>query len=303
MCERKRAVPVRYFRWLVRACIGLGLLTLGASYLGALHGLGDSLAMFRDWITYGVLGLGVFALFVRTWWGGVVSLVAGLAATLHLLSFQTLHTPAPVSAPDLVVYVKNLAWRWGDVDAVVQDIERADADVILLQELSPDSISILTGLLPDHPYHHICAFSDWSAMAVLSRYPLSAPGCTDYRSLAYAVVDAPGGPVWTASIHQVWPYPYQQPALLPDILAAIPPPGTRQVIAGDFNMVPWGHSVRAIMDAGGTRRISPALDTIEVRGVGFPIDHVLTDGDGTATLRGRMGSDHEGLVARIVWGD
>lgn len=292
---------MRFFRWVVRLCVGLGLLTLGASYLGTLHGLGDSLAMFRDWIAFGVAGMGVIALLARLWMGAAASVGIAGAALIHMLSFQTLHTPAPVPGPELVVYVKNLASRWGDLIAIAQDVEDTGADVVLLQELVPQSVAVLPDLLPNHPYRHICDWTGWSIMAVASRYPLSEPGCTDDRSLAYASVDAPGGPVWAASIHQVWPYPHGQADLLPDILAAVEAAPPRRVLAGDFNMVPWGSSVRRIMVAGNMERISPVLDTIEVRGVGFPIDHALTDGYGTAGLRPRFGSDHMGLIARITW--
>lgn len=287
----------------MRVCAIVGALLLGASYLGALHPLGDSLAMFRDWIAYGVMALGLLALLVRAWRVALGAFIVAVAATLHLVSFNTLHTPAAVPEPNLLVYSKNLGSGRTDWGHLAADIAGSGADVVVLQEVTQQRMSELAGLLPDHPYQHICNFSGNRAMAVVSRYPLSDPGCTDHRSLAYAVVDAPSGPVWVASIHQVWPYPREQAALLPDILEAVEAAPERRVLAGDFNMVPWGHSVRAIMDAGGMRRISLLLDTIEVRGVGFPIDHVLTDGGGTANVRGLIGSDHAGVLARIVWDD
>lgn len=285
----------------MRLCVVTAVLVLCASFLGAVHPVGDSLAMFRDWIAYGVVGVGALALLVRVWRLGGVAVAVGVAAVVHLASFNTLHTPTPVAQADLVVYTKNLAARWGDLDAVANDVAAMEADVVLLQELVAENMDALPTVLPNHPYQHICRFSEWGAMAVASRYPLSETGCTEHRSLAHAVVDAPSGPVWVASVHQVWPYPRDQAALLPDILRAIALSHPRRVVAGDFNMVPWGNSVRQIMQAGGLQRISLLLDTIEVRGVGFPIDHVLTDGNGTTSLRGRLGSDHAGLSARIVW--
>ena len=295
----------------MRVCVGLGLLTLGASYLGALHPLGDSLAVFRSFIAYGLAGVGVLALLIRLWASGAVSVLAAIAAVLHIASYGTLYTPTPITDPDAVIYTKNLGVGRANWRVLTEDIAQSQADIVVLQEATPETVAALPEVLPDHPFHHICAFSEWSVMVVASRWPVSDGGCTEYRSLAYAIVDAPDGPIWVASIHQVWPYPYDQAVLLPDILAAVPDTPMRQIIAGDFNMVPWGHSVRAIMEAGGTHRIASSLPTIEVQvprrlahlGVNLrlSIDHVLTDGRGVVSRRPRLRSDHYGMAARIEW--
>jgi len=39
--------------------------------------------------------------------------------------------------------------------------------------------------------------------------------------------------------------------------------------------------------------------TIRVWGLGWPIDHVLTSGQGSTEIRPGLGSDHAGVVARI----
>ncbi|MHA7888417.1 endonuclease/exonuclease/phosphatase family protein [Roseicyclus sp.] len=284
-------------RWLT----ALALLTLLASYLGALHPLGDSLAVFRWWMLYGVIGIAVLCLLARLRRTGTASLAVAALASLHLASYHRIPPGLEGAAPDLVIYAKNIGSGRADWDALVADIASVGADTVLLQEVTRAIADALPALLPDHPHQHICRFSDWSTMVVASRHPLSSPGCTVHRSLAYAVVEAPGGPVWVASIHQVWPYPHEQADLLPGILTAVAPFGARQVIAGDFNMVPWGHSVRQIARSSGTRRISSLDRTIEVRGIGLSIDHVLTDGRGDVALRPRLGSDHWGLAARIGW--
>jgi len=55
------------------------------------------------------------------------------------------------------------------------------------------------------------------------------------------------------------------------------------------------------MAASGTEPINDAVTTIEVRGIGLPIDHILSDGYGVATRRPRFGSDHYGISAIIAW--
>lgn len=291
----------RLVRGVLRWLTVLALLTLLASYLGALHPLGDSLAVFRWWIISGVIGIAVLCILAGLRRTGKASLAAAVLASLNLASHHRIPAGLEGNAPDLVIYAKNIGSGRADWNALVADIASVGADTILLQEVTRSIADDLPALLPDHLHQHVCRFSDWSTMVVASRYPLSDPGCTNHRSLAHAVVAAPGGPVWVASIHQVWPYPHEQADLLPDVLRAVAPFGSRQVIAGDFNMVPWGSSVRQIAQTSGTRRISPLDTTIEVRGIGLSIDHVLTDGRGDVALRPRLGSDHWGLSARIGW--
>jgi len=286
---------------LVRLCAVAGLVVLSGSYLGALHPLGDSLAVFRVGIAVVLGGTGVVAVLFRQWATGAVALSAAAAALVHVASFSPFHSPPVPSDPDIIVYSKNLAAGRVDWVALGVDIESSGADVVVLQEVTQATAEALPVLLPDHPHQHICNFAGWGAMAVASRWPLSQAGCTRQRSLAHAVVDAPGGSVWVASVHQVWPYPHGQAVLLPDILAAVEAVSGRMVIAGDFNMVPWGNSVRRIARAGGLCRIGPVESTREVRNVGLSIDHVLTDGWGTTDLRARLRSDHFGLVAWIAW--
>ena len=72
------------------------------------------------------------------------------------------------------------------------------------------------------------------------------------------------------------------------------------VVAGDFNMMPWGRSVAAIERASNPGRIGRAAWTYDLYGYPLAIDHVLaTGGFGSLDARPNLGSDHRGLVARI----
>jgi len=75
------------------------------------------------------------------------------------------------------------------------------------------------------------------------------------------------------------------------------------LIAGDFNMVPWGSSVRSIAKAAESERIGGYVTTFPAFGGLAPlaIDHVLIPkgGQGQIETRPLLGSDHLGLVARF----
>ena len=291
---------MRLFRSFVRLCAVVGLMTLLASYLGAIHPVGDSLAVFRIWIAGGVALAGLILLLVSARRAGAIALVAaGLAAgPIAAMVYASAGDipPAPVT-----IYTKNTLGGWGDDAAMIADMEASGADVILLQELSQTRSDFSGALAASHPHQHICRFSDRSGMAVISRWPILETYCSPHRSFAAAQLDAPDGPVWAVSTHLVWPYPRAQTRFLGEALPFLDGLDGRVIVAGDFNMVPWGHSVRQIAEATGTDRIGPLLTTFELRNVPFQIDHVLTNGTGMVERRPLFGSDHHGLVARIGW--
>jgi len=282
----------------IAAALCAALLLL--SYLGALHPLGDSLAVFRLWLAGGlsVIAMALGALALRRWMAAALLLAAVASGPI----LWGMLPSAPPDAPaEVTVYVKNLGSARADLDGLLQDVADSAPDILLLQEVTRDNAALLQERLGQHPHWHICQFSGWSGMVVASRWPILDTACTAHRSAAVAEIAAPGGPLRVASIHQVWPYPYDQAALLPMLLETLRSDHPRQIVAGDFNMVPWGHSVRQIARATGTHRISPVQTTIRVRHVPLAIDHVLTTGTGTGAVerRPQFGSDHYGLLARI----
>lgn len=293
---------MRIFRGFVRLCAILGAVMLLGSYLGAVHPLGDSLAVFRVWIAGGVAGAGLVLLLVGSRKVGWATTIFAAVALAPIFSALSTATAAP-EASSLTIYTKNVLGGWGDNDAIIADILASEADIVMLQEMSTRRGDFVGALRETHPHRHLCRFSDWSGMAVLSRWPLEEGYCSPYRSFAAARVAHPDGPIWAVSTHLVWPYPHEQAVALDYALPFLNTIEGRAVVAGDFNMAPWGHSVGQIASATGTRRIGQVFTTIEVRNLPMTIDHVLTDGLGTTERRPRFGSDHYGIVAHIGWPD
>ena len=63
-------------------------------------------------------------------------------------------------------------------------------------------------------------------------------------TLRLAIADL--GEVQVVSLHLSWPWPFSLPQQLPGVreaMAALPGP---VIVAGDFNMQPWGASVSAV---------------------------------------------------------
>jgi len=272
-----------------------------AGYIGALHPLGDSLAVFRLWdagaLAAAALGLGVSG----SARGAFLAAALALFAATPILSGMQRGGANP--APQVTVYVKNLGSARADVEGLLRDMSDSAPDIFLLQEVTRETAAILQEHLPGHPHWHICQVSGWSGMAVASRWPITDFACTPHRSVALAEIASPSGPIRAPSLHQVWPWPFAQAELLPQVLDILRSNAPRQIVAGDFNMVPWGQSVRAILRAARTHRISPVQTTLRIRRVPLAIDHVLTTGRGAVERRPEFGSDHYGLLARITFPD
>jgi endonuclease/exonuclease/phosphatase (EEP) superfamily protein YafD len=277
----------------------LGLL-LCLSYLGGLHPVGDSFAVLRMPLAAGV-ALAVtwtaWPRFVR-WPLAVLALV--VMAQVPLARFAS---PSP---GDFTVYQKNLWFANPELMALSREIRRSEADVVTLQEVSDTSRFMTSLLAPDYPHQAICRFPENVYLAVVSRHPLlSEPVCSVSRGLAAVQVAAPGGPVWVVSVHLQWPWPFDQGRQVAEMEALLAGLDGPVVIGGDFNMVPWGASVRRLARAAQVTRAGPLHPSFRLAlpglpaGVPLPIDHVYAPGGGQVELRPLIGADHHGLLARV----
>ncbi len=278
-----------------RGLVVAGACVLAASFAGGIHGLGDSLAVFRPVI---LLGCVLVSLFVWRWRGAQALAIAAVALGLGHVGLG-----AMVRAPQVVNfthYQKNLLYRRGDRAAFVADVLASNADVVTLQELSEANLSVLVALQVPYPHRVVCD-ARHTSVAILSRTPLTQTHCSARSGFARAVTQVNGRDVQVYSLHLNWPYPYSQQAQAADILQEMADlAGGFTVVSGDFNMVPSGRSIAWIEQATGTARVGPDVTTYELYGYPLAIDHILaTGGTGTLTQRGRLGSDHYGLLAQI----
>lgn len=289
---------VRTLYWMICAA---GLVLLAASFGGALHPAGDSLAVFRLHISLACLVLLLPALRMRAA-AGIACLAVALAALSGVL--WTTFVPAGGDGGGISLYQKNLRFAPRDLAPLIDDIRDADPDLLTLQEVTPGNEALLTALADRLPTQLVCPFARVGAVAVASRWPLAGGEtlCVERRGLAGIRVQTPQGPVWLVSLHLHWPWPHRQPSqrevLLP-VLAGLEQP---VVIGGDFNMVPWSHTLRSITKATETTRIGRAFNSMtRFPLVPLPIDHVLipAGANGGTEKRPLLGSDHHGIVAEF----
>jgi len=255
------------------------LLALAASFGGAIHPAGDSLALARP----------------RRW----VAL-PGTALCLAALAGVAWHKLAAASPGPLSVYQKNMFFLNSDLEALAADILSQAPDVITLQEVSVRNEPLLEMLRRAYPHQHLCRSTSVRGLAVLSRLPAGRSRfCDPTGGMAGLRLESEFGPVWAVSLHLVWPWPLpqaEQVRRLAPQLAALEAP---VILGGDFNMVPWSFAVGRLARASGTRRAGRVPPSFRLGPLPMPIDHVFAPGGGSALPRPFTGSDHRGLMARV----
>ncbi|MEL7299318.1 MAG: endonuclease/exonuclease/phosphatase family protein [Pseudomonadota bacterium] len=267
-----------------------------ASHGGALHPALDSLAVLRVPLGVGVLGLCLWPSLRRARWAW-----AAAALTLASLALnQLLWDRSPDHPGEIVLYQKNLGYWNRAVEDLAADIRAAGADIVTLQELSPQNARLLDLLAEDFPVRQRCDFGALYSMAVLSRLPAGPEGgrCSRARGLAALQVVGESGPGWVVSVHLHWPWPFAQPGQLPEVHTVLENLEGPMIIGGDFNQMPWSHAVRSTARVAGVSYRGPSAVTFAHRGLRLPIDHVLAP-SGTVERLGFLGSDHRGLRARV----
>jgi len=270
-----------------------------ASFGGALHGIGDSLAVFRYLIA---MGVAVSAALLQRRAGMRIAGVALVAAGFWLApEAARLVASDPLPKTSYSIYQKNLLYNGDQRRELAGDIQAADADFVTMQELYTANKMVLDELLTHYPTYQICGPRDEPGQVVLSKWPavVGQKVCMKDIGLVGMQVETPHGRVWVLSIHLRWPYPYSQPEQVAKLLPVLRALDGPKIIAGDFNMVPWSHAVRAIERASGSDRAGAMVRTL-VYGAGFlqvPIDHVLVPGgQGQLQVRPLLGSDHLGVL-------
>lgn len=272
------------------ACLALAVF---AGFAGRLHPVFDSLSLLRLPLALACLCILVFPMGRRLRLTLAAAAVAGLATTIPFFF-------AGKTDSDLRVYSKNLWYRNATLTAVADDIRASGADVVMLQEVSRNNTFLMRALDDTYPHQHLCGFSGWSGLAVLSRQPILNTACSDGRSAAAAQIALPDGPVWAVSVHLTWPFPYSNAASAQravDLIAGLDGP---VVMGGDFNIFPWAGSVQQLQAAANLQAAQPIRPTYDLQGIPLLLDHIHAPGGGQASYRPLLGSDHRGVLADVA---
>lgn len=287
-----------------------GALTFG--YLGWFHPAFDSFSHFRIHLAV-LLILGIVPLAVLRYWPETV--FAGLLGVGAIWSTVGPFTNVSAGNADLdarampIFRLMHLNLRFDNdrPDLVLSSIGLHRPDIITLTEVSAEWREWVALLEGTYPHQIICpSLSRIGGVAILSRRPFASgshDACGDRGSIAVVDVDLAGRRATIAALHLGWPWPFGQPSQLPRIANEVSEIPDTALLAGDFNAVPWSHTVKHIADTGRfqvlrgigptwlDRRLPDALRPW----VGLPIDNVMVKGGvlvAAARTLDAVGSDH-----------
>lgn len=260
------------------------------------------LAVFSPYLLLAIPIVGAVHLLRRRW---IPAASAGLASVV--LAAVLLPHPMPgTEGSEVRVMTANLLQGNADARAVV-DLARDHADVVSLQELTPESLKRLSanGIDAAFPYRITKALEGGSGAGLWSRHPLQETGAATEANPITARVNVSGSPtVAVVHLSAPWPWPIDwwrnDIAQVTSTLDHLSGP---VIVAGDFNSTRDMAQFRHILDNGfrDADLVAPTYPADSWVPPLLPIDHILTRGASSSDpwTAAIPGSDHRALLATI----
>jgi endonuclease/exonuclease/phosphatase (EEP) superfamily protein YafD len=225
--------------------------------------------------------------------------------------------PEGGAGPRLRVLTVNMRFGEGSAPALVALVRRTHADVLSVQELTPELIVALdrAGLGSLMPHYVLHPEEGSRGIGLFARVPLGrATAAVNPRLAASAatVRIAGGAPVNLIGVHPAAPDPGAVDDWEEDMRALPPadPDGRLRILAGDFNATLDHADLRRILDTGyedAASVVGAGLHGTWPEGGLIPpavaIDHVLADercGVRAVSVYTIPGTDHRALFAELV---
>jgi endonuclease/exonuclease/phosphatase (EEP) superfamily protein YafD len=308
--------------WSVAVSIAL-IGTAAASLAGLFAPLGwpfELFVHFRWQLGAAALALLLASLVLRRPWMMAVSFVTVATQWLPgaLMSGRaSAHEPAAPTCSDdrLRVVTANARYANTNHAAMVAWLSRSGADIIALQEVTPEWALALEPLARIYPYRKVMARDDAYGIALLSRWALDDVWPVDFADdglpSLVANVDVHGRRLRVIALHARWPVvpelqvardrALQQAAAL----ALTQPEST--ILLGDLNLTPYAPAFARLVSESGLRDAFAGEAWRPTWQAGFwplalPIDHVLVPRGSCVTeheIGPDVGSDHRPLQVTL----
>lgn len=187
-----------------------------------------------------------------------IALLAGLARN----GSEWVSFPVTGSDDDLVVLTWNLEIGSRPVGETVAALVASDADVIALQELTPDVAEAIEAddeLALRYPYRTLVPADGFTGMGILSRHRISEPNIGQEPARIDAVIESPAGEIRMINAHPQparlrLPFTFDTArrdgklATLREEASAAIRRGERLLLIGDFNVTPDEPGYGALAD-------------------------------------------------------
>jgi len=319
----------RIFRNARYAALGLLLFFSAAVLLARNDWLFELLVNFR--LFYAMAGFALALLLVRFGPRYLAPVAFGIAVWHGAIWLDPGPSPAEAATCDGTAFTAvsfNLERDNQEKGEVIADLAGFGADLLVLEENTPEWAEYLLELGRFYPYRAPTDWDEDNRAALLSRFPIldwavihpvpngiPSEGISELASepIAYltATLLVDDMPVEVMALHAPAPesrtWSVLRDAVLADA-AARARTDRPVIIAGDLNVTPWSPTFDDMLAAGGLsnvaaiRRPAPATWPTTLGPLGLPIDHILIN-DRLSVLayeRGAaIGSDHYPIGARL----
>lgn len=281
---------MRSTRWLAIGLLIVAAASLGAR-AGAMHWLGDNLALGLDYYFGAALLLLAGCLYLRAW---RLAVVAGLVLLFNGYQLAVYPRVAPSAAPaaehDLRLMVYNIHYRNDDLAAVAELVRQYDPDVVFLMEYSGAIQQQIETSFAAYPHRLIRTSRFTMGLALFSRVPITATEIHRFAATRIPVFEVQlqlDGKSFTFVGGHPWPPQPQWGNLhrrqMQEITRVAAGAASPLIVAGDFNAAPWAYSVYRLASDAAVRVVRADFDLGKtwqpLPGVGLPLDHILVSNE------------------------
>jgi endonuclease/exonuclease/phosphatase (EEP) superfamily protein YafD len=203
----------------------------------------------------------------------------------------------------------NTLWVNEDADRVRAEIERLDADIVTLLEVSPAKRRLLAELKPRYPFQANCFAIDYCRLVILSKLPImdmTARGRWEGPPFIHATLGPEAGGLSVIAVHTIrFPHSraqFRQVQAIARLIEALP---GHKLVMGDFNATPFSRIIEVIEVGANLRRITFLPSWPATAGLPqIAIDHIFLSAGviilEAARIGEAAGSDHYPVTARIA---
>lgn len=308
-----------FFRSLLSFLLVLALLLTALPLIGFwlsdLHWSFDLAAQFMLPAIIAGCALAIIAGLLQRAGTGAGALAVAIMISLNAGTWTSPHKDVSESLPRFTVLQFNVWYRNNDLASVAETIRRANADLVVLLEVTPRIRDALKPVTDTYPYKLGCGEGDPCNIMVLSRARLKANGLVrtsdSFRSPLLSFSASLGGcPMTIYATHLTRPYPFTPPEAqmrqAREVANEVAASAAAKMLIGDFNAAPWGHVMQSIAARADLRLLAGAGGTWPVSlptQMRIPIDHMLVGRGLVFTKRELLpaaGSDHAPVLATVA---
>ncbi len=196
--------------------------------------------------------------------------------------------PKPTQEQQLKIAHINVSSSEGDYERTIESILETNADVVSIQELTPDWDMVLSqGITKKYPYSKSVVRIDFHGLAIYSKYPFEKIDTFHFNEIPNITgsirIDSSGRALSFISSHITPPFSsadYAEAGLHLEKVAAYTNRIEGPVVTfGDYNLVPWSEEIQSYRNATGLlsarRDFDPILSPQSSSIFETPFDHIF----------------------------